>query len=160
MKFFQMQLTRGAMTRNVFSAPGEITLVNHGKPTSDMRWIWSADRFMPDSTPSLRVHLCADEVVIVTVDPRTGRLTLRDTGDLAAAGRGPRFATISDRLNDTPWWLPEALLRLRLTVRYAPFTETIQSGANPTVIIDHHRPCGAEGSILGSAELPTAQLCS
>ncbi|KAH9894934.1 MED14-domain-containing protein [Cubamyces lactineus] len=97
MKFFQMQLTRGAMTRNVFSAPGEITLVNH------------------DSTPSLRVHLCADEVVIVTVDPRTGRLTLRDTGDLAAAGRGPRFATISDRLNDTPWWLPEALLRLRLT---------------------------------------------
>ena len=123
MKFFQMQLMRGAMTRNVFSAPGEITLVNHGELTPDIRWMWSADFFMLDSAPSLRVHLCADEVVIVTVDPRTGRLTLRDTGDLAAAGRGPRFATISDRLNDTPWWLPEALLRLRLTVTYAFHTD-------------------------------------
>ncbi|KAI8975875.1 MED14-domain-containing protein [Trametes punicea] len=97
MKFFQMQLTRGAMTRNVFGAPGEVAFLTN------------------ESAPSLRVHLCADEVVIVTVDPRTGRLILRDTGDLAAAGRGPRFAAISDRLNETPWRLPEALLRLRLT---------------------------------------------
>ncbi|KAI0356373.1 MED14-domain-containing protein [Trametes cingulata] len=97
MKFFQSQLMHGMLTRNVFSAPGEITFVTS------------------EGAPSLRVHLCADEVVIVTVDPRTGRLTLRDTGDLAAAGRGPRFAAISDRLNDTPWRLPDALLTLRLT---------------------------------------------
>ncbi|OSD01314.1 MED14-domain-containing protein [Trametes coccinea BRFM310] len=97
MKFFQLQLMHGSITRNVFGAPGEVTFVGNG------------------GAPSLRVHLCADEVVIVTVDPRTGRLMLRDTGDLAAAGRGPRFAAISDRLNETPWRLPEALLRLRLT---------------------------------------------
>lgn len=62
------------------------------------------------------MHLCADEIVIVTVDPRTGRLTLRDTGDLAAAGRGPRFAAITERLNDSPYMLPHALVALRVTV--------------------------------------------
>ena len=66
--------------------------------------------------PSLRVHLCADEVVIVTVDPRTGRLTLRDTGDLAAAGRGPRFAAITEKLNEMPYMLPQALVTLRVSV--------------------------------------------
>ena len=64
----------------------------------------------------MRVHLCADEVVIVTIDPRTGRLTLRDTGDLAAAGRGPRFASLTDRLNDLPYMLPQALVGLRISV--------------------------------------------
>ncbi|OJT12740.1 Mediator of RNA polymerase II transcription subunit 14 [Trametes pubescens] len=97
MKYFQRDLMQNAHTRNVFSAPGEVTFVTN------------------EGTPSLRVHLCADEVVIVTVDPRTGRLTLCDTGDLAAAGRGPRFAAISDRLNDSPQRLPEALIRLRLS---------------------------------------------
>ncbi|KAI0633692.1 MED14-domain-containing protein [Trametes polyzona] len=95
MKFFQYQLMRGPVTRNVFA--NEVSFVAN------------------EDAPSLRIHLCADEVVIVTVDPRTGRLTLRDTGDLAAAGRGPRFAAISDRLNLSPWMLPEALVRLRLT---------------------------------------------
>ncbi|KAI0768733.1 MED14-domain-containing protein [Trametes elegans] len=97
MKFFQIQLMRAPLTRNVFSAPGEITFVAN------------------EGVPSLRVHLCADEVVILTVDPRTGRLTLRDTGDLAAAGRGPRFAVISNHLNESPQRLPEALIRLRLS---------------------------------------------
>jgi mediator of RNA polymerase II transcription subunit 14 len=67
---------------------------------------------------ALRVHLCADEVVIITVDSRTGRMNLRDTGDLAAAGRGPRFTAISDRLNENPAILLDALVRLRLHVRY------------------------------------------
>ncbi|KAI0694357.1 hypothetical protein BC835DRAFT_1274702, partial [Cytidiella melzeri] len=61
----------------------------------------------------LRTHLCADEVVIITIDPRTGRISMRDTGDLAAAGRGPKFSSISDAINVTPSQLPEALVRLR-----------------------------------------------
>lgn len=65
---------------------------------------------------ALRVHLCADEVVIITIDSRTGRMNLRDTGDLAAAGRGPRFTAISDRLNENPAILLDALVRLRLHV--------------------------------------------
>ena len=64
----------------------------------------------------LRVHLCADEVVLVSIDVRTGRMNLRDTGDLAAASRGPRFAAISDRLNENPGMLLEALVRLRFNV--------------------------------------------
>jgi mediator of RNA polymerase II transcription subunit 14 len=70
--------------------------------------------------PTLRVHLCADEVVVITIDSRTGRLNLRDTGDLAAAGRGPRFTAISEKLNENPAILLEALVRLRLHVRTGP----------------------------------------
>lgn len=63
------------------------------------------------------MHLCADEVAIVSIDTRTGRLNLRDTGDLAAAGRGPRFSAISDTLNEAPNMLFDALIRLRYNVR-------------------------------------------
>ncbi|KAH9945691.1 MED14-domain-containing protein [Amylocystis lapponica] len=95
LKTFQAQLHYSANTRNVFSPPGEVTLV------------------VEDGVHALRVHLCADEVVIVTIDSRTGRLNLRDTGDLAAARRGPRFTAISDKLNENPTILAEALVRLR-----------------------------------------------
>ena len=72
------------------------------------------------SSQALRVHLCGDEVLIITIDSRTGKLNLRDTGDLAAAGRGPRFVTFSDRLNENPAFLMDALFRLRLLVsRYS-----------------------------------------
>jgi mediator of RNA polymerase II transcription subunit 14 len=67
---------------------------------------------------ALRVRLCADEIVVITIDSRTGRLNLWDTGDLAAAGRGPRFAAISDKLNENPSILADALVRLRLQVSY------------------------------------------
>jgi mediator of RNA polymerase II transcription subunit 14 len=76
--------------------------------------------FVTGSSQALRVHLCGDEVLIITIDSRTGRLNLRDTGDLAAAGRGPRFVTFSDRLNENPAFLMDALFRLRLSVsRYS-----------------------------------------
>ncbi|RDB24861.1 Mediator of RNA polymerase II transcription subunit 14 [Hypsizygus marmoreus] len=90
LKIFQLQLQHGP-TRTVFSPPGVVTLVGD----------------------ALRVHLCADEVVIITIDSRTGRMNLRDTGDLAAAGRGPRFTAISERLNENPTILFDALNRLR-----------------------------------------------
>ena len=66
---------------------------------------------------ALHVHLCADEIVIVTIEPRTGKISLRDTGDLGAAGRGPRFLAISEKLNENPTALLEALTRLRVNVR-------------------------------------------
>jgi mediator of RNA polymerase II transcription subunit 14 len=65
---------------------------------------------------ALRVRLCADEIVVITIDTRTGRMNLMDTGDLAAAGRGPRFAAISEKLNENPSILADALVRLRLHV--------------------------------------------
>ena len=69
-----------------------------------------------DSTVALRAHLCADEVVIVTIDPSTGRINMRDTGDLGAAGRAPRFSAISEKLNENPTILLDALIRLRMNV--------------------------------------------
>lgn len=51
----------------------------------------------------------------VTVDSRTGRLNLRSIGDLATAGRGPRFLKISERLNEDPNLL-SALTNLRILV--------------------------------------------
>jgi mediator of RNA polymerase II transcription subunit 14 len=66
--------------------------------------------------PALRVHLCGDEVVIITIDPRTGRLNLRDTGDLAAAGRVPKLMAISDKLVENPAFVLDALVGLRLGV--------------------------------------------
>lgn len=74
--------------------------------------------FIADNVQALRVQLCDEEIVIITIDPRTGKLDLRDTGDLAAAGRGPRFRVVTDRLNENPAALFEALFSLRGTVSF------------------------------------------
>jgi len=80
-----------------------------------------ADIILLDHHLQLRVHLCADEVVVISIDTRTGRMNLRDTGDLAAAGRGPRFTAITDHLNEDPSLLLVVLLKLRLHVRYLDY---------------------------------------
>jgi mediator of RNA polymerase II transcription subunit 14 len=77
------------------------------------------------------VHLCADEVVLVSIDIRTGRMDLQDTGDLAAASRGPKFAMISDRLNDNPTMLLEALVRVRFNVSHEAIRLTSRLDASP-----------------------------
>ncbi|KAG1871755.1 mediator complex subunit MED14-domain-containing protein [Suillus subalutaceus] len=82
LRFYLVQLQRGLI--RVFSPAGKVVLVSER------------------GYHSLRVHLCADEVAIVSIDTRTGRLSIRDTGDLAAAGRGPRFSALSDKLNEAP----------------------------------------------------------
>lgn len=76
--------------------------------------------------PGLRINLCADEVVVVNIDPRTGRLNLRDTGNLATAKRGPRFLKVSDQLNENPGMLFNVLHALRLTL----ITESVEHKAN------------------------------
>ncbi|KAI9510089.1 mediator complex subunit MED14-domain-containing protein [Russula earlei] len=55
---------------------------------------------------ALHVHLCADETVVVTIEPRTG--------DLGAAGRAPRFAALTEKVNENPTLLLVGLLRLRV----------------------------------------------
>ncbi|KAI0292502.1 mediator complex subunit MED14-domain-containing protein [Multifurca ochricompacta] len=80
----------------VFSLPGAVVVVEEA------------------GSQALHVYLCADEIVVVTIEPRTGKISLRDTGDLGAAGRGPRFLAISEKLNENPTVLLEALTRLRI----------------------------------------------
>jgi mediator of RNA polymerase II transcription subunit 14 len=79
---------------------------------------------LAENTPVLHAHLCADEVVVVAIEPRTGRVNLRDTGDFGAAGRGPRFTAISEKLNENPMVLLDALIGLRLNVSIFPCQST------------------------------------
>ncbi|KAJ7497072.1 mediator complex subunit MED14-domain-containing protein [Mycena latifolia] len=92
---FQQQLQR-TQPRSVFSGLGIVSLI------------------MEEQLEVLRINLCADEVVMITLDSRSGRFNIRDTGDLAAAERGPRFKTISEKINEDPTVLFNVLLRLRL----------------------------------------------
>lgn len=75
---------------------------------------------------ALRIRLCAEEIVIVTIDPRTGHLSLRDTGDLASAGRGPRFSSLVEKLNEIPDMLVDLLMRLRVIVSLLVYLLNLQ----------------------------------
>ena len=54
--------------------------------------------------------------MLTAIDARARRINLRDTGDLAVAGWGHRFIIISDKLNESPPMLLEALAKLWLNV--------------------------------------------
>jgi mediator of RNA polymerase II transcription subunit 14 len=96
---FGAQLVR----QPAFGRPGAVVLEEEPTGTPDV------------TAPVLRVRLCGnEEAVLVTLDARTGRLSLRDTGDLAAAARGSRLGSLGDRLNESPVMLLDALARLRL----------------------------------------------
>jgi mediator of RNA polymerase II transcription subunit 14 len=129
LKAFRTQLQRG-IARAVFSPPGVVSLVKdgtfisifsptHTEPSFKLQLIsvqLSYSFMFVGDTHALQTHLVADEMAITTIDPRTGRMNLRDTGDLAAAGRGPRFTAITEKLNENPTILLEALVRLRHNV--------------------------------------------
>ena len=103
------------ISNKIFSPPGIVELIIDG--IDPIYFNVKTPKFIcVDKTQALQVHLCGDEVVIITLDTRTGKLNLRDTRDLAAAGRGPRFAGYSDKINENPTVLLDSLIRLRLTV--------------------------------------------
>ena len=104
----QQQLQRGVTS--IFSAPGVVDLIGDG--TVSM----ATYEIATDTSAALRVRLCADEIILVTIDARTGRLNMRDTGDLAAAGRSQRFTSFNEKINENPTTLSEALIRLRSSV--------------------------------------------
>jgi mediator of RNA polymerase II transcription subunit 14 len=112
---FQYQLQRG-QPHSVFSGPGIVSLIVDGN-YSPVTPSVSADFCGLEQLEVLRINLCADEVVMITLDSRSGRFNIRDTGDLAAAERGPRFKTLSDKINEDPTVLFNVLIRLRLIVR-------------------------------------------
>ena len=99
----------------VFSLPGAVEVVEEGMhPTFFTSYTKTEYRVV--GSQALHVHLCADETVVVTIEPRTGKISLRDTGDLGAAGRGPRFLAISEKVNESPTSLLGGLTRLRVNV--------------------------------------------
>jgi len=106
-------------------------------------------------SPALRIHLCADEVVVITIDPKTGRITLRDSGDLAAAGRGPRFTAVSTKINENPTVLFNAIVHLRFMVSPQLFHDQLSSASFPP---DYCRTRGPESQVPWSPELSNAQF--
>ncbi|KAJ3733741.1 MED14-domain-containing protein [Lentinula guzmanii] len=82
--------------RSGFAAPGVLTLIEDGE------------------FQAFKVLLCADKYLLVSLDPRTGRFTLRDVGDLAATMHGAPLLRFADRINETPGQIPSALITIRL----------------------------------------------
>ncbi|KAF9070889.1 mediator complex subunit MED14-domain-containing protein [Rhodocollybia butyracea] len=82
--------------RSVFAEPGVLTLTEDGE------------------FQALKVLLCADKYILVSLDPRTGRFTLRDVGDLAASTHGIRLLRFADRINDHPPYIFSTLTSIRL----------------------------------------------
>lgn len=67
-------------------------------------------------SPTLRLTLFKDQMLYISIDTRTGRFILRDSGDLAAWERGYRFAPYANGLNSNPALLLDAVFRLRFNV--------------------------------------------
>lgn len=145
---FQRQLQQ-TVPPSMFSPPGVVTLASDGEHLiSD----GEKAHVQSDGWDVIRVHLCGDEIVTITVDARTGQISLRDSGDLAAAGRGPRFSAISQKLNESPGLLIEALRRLRLAVS----DNMITNHLTLTSSTDNCRFVGTKGGFFGTIMLSGA----
>ncbi|KAG7090906.1 hypothetical protein E1B28_009983 [Marasmius oreades] len=92
----QLQLQRTGMPRSVFAGPGVVNLVDD------------------DELLALRVLLCAQKVITISIDARTGRFIFRDAGDLSPAGQASRYAIIFDKVNEEPQFLLKMLSNLRV----------------------------------------------
>lgn len=94
---------------------------------------------MIDDTPCLRLALFQDLTLYVLIDLRTGKLVLRDAGDLAAWERGYRFAQYARTLNETPQRVLDVIQLLRFNVGRVQLNPPIQRRAH---IAGHLEHCG------------------
>jgi mediator of RNA polymerase II transcription subunit 14 len=75
----------------------------------------------------MKMHLCGNEYLAISIDARTGKFTLRDTGDLASAGRKPVLNILTERINHLPHELLDRLVNLRYTVSTTSITANHRS---------------------------------
>ncbi|KAJ3500334.1 hypothetical protein NMY22_g19291 [Coprinellus aureogranulatus] len=71
---------------------------------------------------AIHINLCMDEVVTINIDPRTGRMNLRDINSFAIAGRAPRFYYTALAVNQWPEGMIDSLSQLRNRVSEACHT--------------------------------------
>lgn len=119
--------------------------------------IYYTDHLLLDDFCSLRMHLCADEYINVSVDTRTGRITLRDTGSLSASGRAARYSLITDRINENPAMVCDVLVQARFSVR---FSVILSFHYWFNVRSDYYRARGTKGTIYGSSDFQDTQSLS
>ncbi|KAF7315273.1 Mediator of RNA polymerase II transcription subunit 14 [Mycena indigotica] len=103
---FKLLLQHGHR-HSIFSAPGVVEIAVH------------------EQNEVLRVNLCADAVVLISLDSRSGRLGIRDTSDLASPEKEPHFKYLSAIINEEPPLLFGHLLRLR----YQTITDLVMQKA-------------------------------
>ncbi|KAL0581807.1 mediator complex subunit [Marasmius crinis-equi] len=105
---FQLQLQHTGIPRSVFAGPGVVQLVDE------------------NGVLALRVLLCAEKVITISIDARTGRFIFRDAGDLSPAGQAPRYAVLFDKINEDP----QLLLRMLSNLRVQTLIDLVEQKAN------------------------------
>ena len=119
---YQSQLQHGTtqhgIPRSVFAGPGVVQLVDdseHFHPSSIPQ---ASERDYLDGLAALHVLLCAEKVITINVDARTGRFIFRDAGDLSPAGQAHRYAPTFEKANKEPQHLLRFLSFLRVQVAF------------------------------------------
>ncbi|EJD03366.1 MED14-domain-containing protein [Fomitiporia mediterranea MF3/22] len=109
---YQYHLENGP-SATMFSFPGELSLTVEGKSTRHLSHHFFKLTAHTDGFSALRMHLCADEYITVSIDTRTGRILLRDTGGLAAAERAPQYVVFTEKINENPLLVYDFLVQAR-----------------------------------------------
>ncbi|KDQ15248.1 hypothetical protein BOTBODRAFT_31903 [Botryobasidium botryosum FD-172 SS1] len=74
---------------------------------------------------ALRLKLCGDQFLLISIDTRTGRFHIRDAGDLAAWTRATKFLQYTEKLNSNPTeWLDSVI-----TLRYQAILDLVETQA-------------------------------
>ncbi|ESK91030.1 hypothetical protein Moror_16335 [Moniliophthora roreri MCA 2997] len=105
---YQLQLQHTSVPRSVFAGPGVVILVDNKEILA------------------LRVVLCADKVITISIDARTGRFIFRDVGDLSPGGQAPKYAVIFEKVNEAP----ALMLRMLSNLRVETLIELVEQKAN------------------------------
>jgi len=116
----------------------------HGHKKRKVAFMPSLGEYSHSKGHRIEIHFLY-KIVMVTLDPRTGRLNLKDTGDLTATGRGPWFAALSERLVENPALLLDTLVGLQLNMKSISASSTLAQPCH--FLTDHHRSRTAEGAI-------------
>ncbi|KAK1225258.1 mediator complex subunit [Marasmius sp. AFHP31] len=116
---YQSQLQHGTtqhgIPRSVFAGPGVVRLDDDSEYFIMSETITRSNgRFYPDGLLALHVQLCAEKVLTINIDARTGRFIFRDAGDLSPAGQAHRYAPRFEKVNQEPQHLLWFLSSLRV----------------------------------------------
>lgn len=76
--------------------------------------------FLDDDLSRILVRIHGDEYVTISMDPRSGRISARDAGDVVPS-EDSRLVTAVKAINQDPQSLSDLLIRLKLTVSILHF---------------------------------------
>lgn len=95
----QMELLKNGQA-SIFSDPADVELVDD----------------VEMDCPVLRIRLCEANIMMLFIDPRTGRVVMKDVGVYAASNRSGRFLGFSNWVNRQPSQLAVVVRQVRFEV--------------------------------------------